>query len=168
MYRAVITDLGEARLAELGVTPTHRALAALVSPRLEAADPRALFDAFCARLSERLGASQNIDECRALWREMRAAELIAVRGSSLTDAGLAFALKAPAAEGARLRWGGKRSGDIAPSRDASARVSGQPSASSAPSPLEVPLIPRRVSIVFRVAVDRIIGVALDRLPNHSP
>ena len=162
MYRAVITDLGEARLAAGGVTSTHRALAALVSPQLEAADPRALFDAFCVRLSERFGASQKIDECRALWRAMCGDELIAVRGSSLTDAGLAFAFKEPMVEGARPRWGGRRRGDIPASRDASARISDQPSVSSAPNPLEVPLIPRRISNLFRGAVSRIVGVALDR------
>jgi hypothetical protein len=162
VYRAVITDLGEARLATDGVTPTHRALAALVSPQLEAADPRALFDVFCLRINERFGIPQNIDQCRVLWREMCGVELIAVRGSSLTDAGLAFAMKDPPVEGARPRWGGKRNGDMPAARDAAARISGQPSVSPAPNPLEVPLIPRRVSNVFRGAMDRIVEVALDR------
>ncbi len=69
MYRAVITDLGETWLAEAGVTPTHLALAALVSPQLEAAHPRALFDAFCLRLGERFGAPQSTDACRIRRRQ---------------------------------------------------------------------------------------------------
>ena len=157
MYRAVITDLGEAWLATTGVTPTHRALAALVSPQVEAADPRALFDAFCVRINERFGIPQDIDQCRVLWREMCGDELIAVRGSSLTDAGLAFAMKDPPAEGARPRWGGKRNGDMPASRNTEAPISGQPPpVSPAPNPLEVPLIPRRVSNMFRGAVGRIV------------
>jgi hypothetical protein len=79
MYRAVITDRGKAWLEGGGNAPTRHVLATLVSPQLEAAHPRALFDAFCARLSERLGALQSSDECRILWRKLCGDGAIALR-----------------------------------------------------------------------------------------
>jgi hypothetical protein len=70
MFNAVITDRGRVWLEEGDDSPTRRALATLVSPHLEAADPRALFDVFCVRLSERVVAPQSTDECRILWRKL--------------------------------------------------------------------------------------------------
>jgi hypothetical protein len=79
MYRAIITGLGAAWREEGSDSPTRRALAALVSPQLEAADPRALFDAFCARLSERFEAPQSTDACRILWRKLYCEGAITLR-----------------------------------------------------------------------------------------
>jgi hypothetical protein len=148
MYRAGITPHGEAWLGKGGCTPTHQALAALISPQLEAANPRALFDAFCARLTERLAAPPSIDECRGLWRTLRREGLIAVRGSLQIDGGRAFALTEPLAQGGRPRWDGTRDGAMLALRDA-----------AAPTMVEVPLIPRRVSNFFRTTLTRLLRVA---------
>jgi hypothetical protein len=151
MYRAVITRLGEAQLAEGGATPLHQALAAFVSPQLEAAHPRALFDAYCARLRERTSDPQSTDEYRILWRALRGEGLIAVRGSSQGDAGRAFAGAAPVREGSPPRWG---------STPGAVGSTGQRAVTSAADPLDPPLIPRRVTDWFHGALDRIVRSAI--------
>jgi hypothetical protein len=156
VYRAVITDLGEAWLEEAGDIPMHLALAALVSPQLEAAHPRALFDAFCLRLDERLGAPRSTDTCRLLWRGLCNDGAIVVRGSLQTDAGCAFALKDPIGEGSRPRWGGKREGDERAVRNISVRASGTQPAAAVPNLQDVPLIPRRVTDLFRDTLARLV------------
>jgi hypothetical protein len=159
VYRAVITELGETWLEEAGQTPTHLALAALVSPQLEAAHPRALFDAFCLRLGERFGAPQSTDACRILWRRLCSEGAILVRGSLQTDAGCAFALKEPILEGTRPRWSVKRDGVTAVSAKSEARTPSPRPDSAAPNMQDVPLIPQRVSDLFRDALARIVRVA---------
>ena len=126
MYRAVITDRGKAWLEEGGNAPTRHALASLVSPQLEAAHPRALFDAFCLRLTERLDTAQSTDECRLLWRTLRDDGLIAVGGSLHIDTGRAFALREPLVEGSLPHWGGKDDGEIPVPQYRAARWPGQP------------------------------------------
>jgi hypothetical protein len=146
MFRAVITDRGDTWLGEAGVTPAHDALAALVSPQLEAANPRALFDAFCARLTERRGTPQSIDECRSLWRALCDHGVIAVRGSVQIDAGCAFALKEPMVEGIWPQWVGKQDDNVP----------------EAPNREDVALIPRRVSTLVRNTLARLVGDAPDK------
>jgi hypothetical protein len=159
VYRAVITELGETWLEEAGVTPTRLALAALVSPQLEAPHPRALFDAFCQRLGERFDAPQSTDTCRILWRRLCSEGAIVVRGSLQTDAGCAFALKEPIVEGARPRWSVKRDGVAPAPANSEARTSGPRTDSAAPNLQDVPLIPQRVSDIVRDTLARIVRVA---------
>jgi hypothetical protein len=133
MYRVVITDRGDSWLAEAGGTPTHDALVELVAPQLEALNPRALFDAFCARLTDRRGTALPIDECRALWRALR-------------DNGLAVAELL--AEDARPRWRESRIGPMHTGWDAT------------PAQLqEVPLIPRRVADFIRTRLTHLVEAA---------
>jgi hypothetical protein len=148
MFRAVITDRGAAWLGEAGVTPTHAALAVLVSPQLEAANPRALFDAFCARLTERRGVPQSTDECRNLWRAVRDNGLVVVRGSLQMDTGRTVAVAELLAEGARPRWRDSRIGAMHTAQDATIA-----------NLQEVPLIPRQVSDFLRDTVAHLVGVA---------
>jgi hypothetical protein len=108
MFHAIITDRGRAWLEEGNVTPTRRALSTLVSPQLEAANPRALFDVFCARLNERLSPPQSIDECRVLWRALCGDGAIIVRQSFRTSATLASLVKEVSVEIFRPRWGATR------------------------------------------------------------
>jgi hypothetical protein len=151
MYRAAITALGEERLSEGGLTPLYLALAALASPQLEAAHPRALFDAFCARLGECRGAPQSTDDSRVLWRALCGEGLIAVRGSSQVDAARAFAVTAPALEGSPSRW------ERTP---AAVGAAGQGLVTPAVVPRDPPLIPSRVTDWLHDAVDRIVRSAI--------
>jgi len=144
MYRVAITPLGEERLAEGGTTPTHQALAALAAPQLEAANPRVLFDAYCARLREYLDTPLSTDECRSVWRALRDEGLIVVRGSSQVDAGQLFAGLASVMEGGPARWG-STPGAVSP-------APGPRVATRAADPQDPPLIPRRVTDWFRGAL----------------
>jgi hypothetical protein len=148
MFRAVITDRGDTWLGEAGVTPTHAALAVLVSPQLEAANPRALFDAFCVRLTDRRGAPQPLDECRNLWRALRDNGLVVVRGSLQMDTGRALAVAELLAEGSRPRWSDSRIGAMHTAQDATIA-----------NLQEAPLIPRRVSDFFRDTMAHLVEVA---------
>jgi hypothetical protein len=162
MYRVVITLRGEAWLAEGSPTPTHQALAALVSPSLEAAQPRAIFDAFCLRLSERLDAPRPIDECRILWRALGDNGLIAVRGSLQLDAGRAFALNESLIEGSRPHKDNKRYERMQAPGDPVPGPEIQPSTAPVPKRQEAPLIRRRVSGLFRETAAQLMGTASDR------
>jgi hypothetical protein len=161
MYCVVITLRGEAWLAEGSPTPTHQALAALVSPPLEATQPRAIFDAFCLRLSERLDAPQPIDECRNLWRALGDNGLIAVRGSLQLDAGRAFALKESLIEGARPHKDGKRYEKVRAPHDPVSGPDGRPATTPVPNRRELPLIRHRVSSLFRDTAAQLMGTASD-------
>ncbi len=159
MYCAFITELGETKLEEAAATAAHHALAALVSPPLEAPHPRALFDAFCGRLGERFGAPQSTDACRVLWRRLCGDGVIVVRGSLQTDAGRSFARIEPLARSTQPRPGGKRDGDERPAREYGTELLSNRSASATPNPPGMPFIPRRVSDFFRDALVRLVRVA---------
>jgi hypothetical protein len=161
MYRAVITLRGEAWLAEGRPGPTHQALAILVSHPLEAIHSRALFDVFCARLGEALGASQSTDECRILWRALCHNDLIAVRGAMPMDTGRAFAIGEPLVEGARPRWINKRDEDPPMPQNLEVRPAFPQSVASASNPPDVPALPRRVSGLVRDTLTRLVAVASD-------
>jgi hypothetical protein len=162
MYHVVITLRGEAWLGEGSPTPTHQALAALVSPSLEATQPRAIFDAFCLRLSERLDAPQPIDECRNLWRALGANGLIAVRGSLHLDAGRAFALSESLVEGSRPHKDGKRYEKAQTPRDPVPGPEVQSATTPAANRGEAPLIRHRVSSLFRDTAAQLLRTTSDR------
>jgi hypothetical protein len=162
MYHVVITLRGEAWLAEGSPTPVHQALAALVSPSLEAAQPRAIFDAFCLRLSEHLGAPQPIDDCRNVWRALGDNGLIAVRGSLQLDAGRAFALNESLVEGSRPHKDGKRYEKGRAPYNPALDPDVQPLVAPAPNRQELPLIRRRVSSLFRDTAAQFMGTASDQ------
>jgi hypothetical protein len=162
MYRVVITLRGETWLAEGSPTPAHQALATLVSPPLEATHPRAIFDAFCARLSERWDAPQPIDECRSLWRALGDNGLIAVRGSMQLDAGRAFALNESLIEGSRPHRDGKRYERPQVSHDPTLGPDAQPTAAPIPQRQEVPLVRRRVSGLFRETAAQLMRTGSDQ------
>jgi hypothetical protein len=136
VYHIVITSLGHNRLGTEERTPPHQALAALVSAPVEAASSRGLFDMFRARLDAHLGVAPSADVSRALWQSLIENGLIEVHGSSLTDAGISFAGQAPP--------GGHRPSWWADSGALTLQPADHPSV-QAPSPLDVPLIPRCIT-----------------------
>lgn len=161
MYHAIITNRGKAWLEEPATTMIRRALAAIAEPCLEAETPRAMVDAFGARLRERLDTFLDDADVLALWQELGHEAVIKVRRPLPADTSAEFVLTDPPIEAFRdgRGWGGKREGSGQKPRDPAGRKRVQKSVMLAPDVYDKVALAQTPGETFSEALDRLVRAA---------